>query len=684
MEYSLTTLNKLAKLKNLTLSNFVDELNLIGFEIDEIYFDRLITNYFVENYRVLIKIPSNREDLLTENFLVRDLSLILLFDIHKLWLNLKFNYPFLIKSKYSYYENYKTHKIDSDLDEILYYQFELNLLKNQPSPSWIQVKLKNAGIKITNSYYDLINLVNFEWGQNFNSYSLNSSNNNNLKLIALEKPLDNVIIENKNYALLKNNIVLVNDENYILTFLGYQNDLSSLNTDLTRIIIDGFYYDIHNNPLKINSLQSKISLRHLRKLSLENFKFAFQRLLTLFEIIYNCKINSKIKSINTLKQKKFEKARILKLKKNLLKNILGTKNYNIKIFQKAGLRIICETQSNFYFEIPHYRHDLIREIDIVEEYSRFIGYKNFLEIFPTKKKLNVVNNSEISKFIRQFFITKGFNEIITNPIRENYYEKDYSVKIKNPLSSDVSILRNEILSQLIQNFNTNYKITNSSKNIFEIGRVFKKINNKIFEIEKLAGIFQLEKIKKEKNKSTIEWFIAKGYIESFLKNFNFNNTITFEKIKGNILFFHPSKSILIKYNNRILGIFGELMPNNEINSSSKYSTYIFEFDLRFFKKSQLNNQIKLFNSFSKYPSIIKDLSVSISKQINFNELKLSITNSSNLLKKVEFFDLYFDDKIKNIINLGIRLEFQESNRTLSNEEIEKEIIVIENLIKNKY
>ena len=87
--------------------------------------------------------------------------------------------------------------------------------------------------------------------------------------------------------------------------------------------------------------------------------------------------------------KELKKEKIIKLKKKSSSTFLNLKEYNEGIFQKIGIPIVCKTSTDFYFQIPENRKDLVREIDLIEEYSRFIGYKNFSEIKPRKENILV-------------------------------------------------------------------------------------------------------------------------------------------------------------------------------------------------------------------------------------------------------------------------------------------------------
>jgi phenylalanyl-tRNA synthetase beta subunit len=133
--------------------------------------------------------------------------------------------------------------------------------------------------------------------------------------------------------------------------------------------------------------------------------------------------------------------------------------------------------------------------------------------------------------------------------------------------------------------------------------------------DKLAGIFQLERIKKSKF-STIEWFLAKGFIENFIATFNYKNVkVEQNKFSSNI--FHETKSIIFKNENEIIGIFGEVNPTFENFKITKYPVYLFEFNLEFFNNWRLKNKIQMYKEYSKYPATIKDISFTVRRRSTF-------------------------------------------------------------------
>ena len=681
MEYSLHYLNKLSNLKNLKLTEIVENLNLIGFEIDDIYQEKVEINSFITNIRFLLKIPANREDLLIEELFLKELCRLFSLENISKWKLLKKYYFFLLKKHYYSHQKYESFEIKSSVKDVLIYNIQVKTSENFISPKWIQKKLINNGLQSTNDLNDLVNLISFEWGQSI-QLSLNKNLSSSFFVEKLESEEIFQINQNsqKEITLPKNTIVLKNNLNHIENCIGYISPLSVSNTSNQLINIQAIFYDIHLNSLNISLLNSKLSARYLRKTFLEFFRISIQRFLTLFELLTasnEIKI-IKYKTISTCK--KLDSTKVLKLKKSSLLNFINIKNYNETIFQKTGLPIICKTKNDLYFEIPNTRKDLTREIDLIEEYSRFVGYKNFNEIIPKK----IVNNNNLIKknkykFLKQFFINLGFNEVLHSSIEENKKENNNSILLSNPLNNDFFLLRTELSKKIFQTFENNERLGFLNNNFFEIGRIFKKINNKFIEEDRFVAIFEPLFGKNEKLFS-FDWYVNKGFIENLLKIYGYNE-ILFEKISNKNSIYHPTRACLIKSKDRILGVFGEINPSF---ATSKKNIFLIELNLFEFRDLQLLSKIQFSKEISKYPSITKDLSFLIEKNTNFIELQNSLKNITKNLKNFYFFDIYFQNMISTKINIGIRFEFQSDIETLTNSQIEKELKIITNCLENKF
>lgn len=677
MEYSLYSLNQSCNLNKLTLTTLIEKLNLIGFEVDDIFLEELSTNSNLTNIRLLISIPSNREDLLNENFLKNELATIFFFENKKIWEKFKPEYNFLLKQKYFQYTNYENIKIKSTLSKFLIYNLEVNLSKTFITPNWLKTKLKNAGLPIASNVNDLLTLINFEWGQTLTGfhYSENSSSGFDFSLEQLKEAQETTILGTQTF--LEQGTIVLKNNKQILSALGILTSLSEETKD-QKIIFQGCFYDIHQNLLNLNTINTKISLRFLRKTYLETFKTAFQRLLTLLELLTESSISlRKYSNVETALDLKPHK--ILKLQKKVLKNLLNIQEIDLEIFQKANLKLLCKTQKVLYFQIPNVRTDLTREIDLIEEYSRFVGYKNFPEISPTKVLVYYQNKKKPIEWSKQFFLNFGFNEIITTSLEALTTEKEQSIFLSNPLNNELAALRSSLLGKILEIFETNFKSTNVAQNYFEVGRVFKNSKGTIVEQDKLGGIFQLERQDNKFSHST-DWFKAKGFMETFLGNFGYE-TMEIQSFNHPNSYYHPTRSVLFKTKNRILGKFGQVNP---LKTNIKQPTYVFELNVCYLKSCQMNSSIQFYEEGSKYPAIIKDLSFTILKDKEFSKVKELIRLNAAHLKNIEFFDIYFDDIQPTTVNIGLRLEFQSKTETLVTETIETEMKKIKKTLISEF
>ena len=666
MEYSLNHLNLISNLKELTITQLINSLNLLGLEVDEFTKKTIKPKYSLQNLKIFLKIPSNREDLLIEDFFLQEISLVFFFEIYYLWKKISKSYSFLLKQKYSQYSNYSTVFIEEKSNSITTYAFEIDNFQNHFSPSWIQTKLQNQGIEISNDYNDIVNLVILEWGQPINRSIL--SNSSLFSAYRFER------LNSLESGFPVGTIVLKNENQEILMILGMLNTNLNINS-FKKLLLEISFYDIEKNQLDITLLNPKISLKYFRKMFLEKMKFSFQRLLTLTEILqYGFVLPIKY---FTPKQKiSLTTNKILLLKKKSLENILYIGKIEEKIFQEAGLNIICKTSKDIYFKVPNSRKDLVREIDLIEEYSRFFGYKNFQEIFPEKQLKREKPFLKTISFLKEFFLNAGFNEILTTSIQE-YFEKN-SIQISNPLTKESSYLRTSLLPKLLDIYTQNLRSSLVANNFFEIGRVFKKYKFQILEENKISAIFQLPQ-----KENSNDWFSAIGFIENLLKNFGYLE-IEKEPLLDSFAFVYPNRSIVLKSGKKILGIFGEISPNYEKFTSLKKATYFVELNLIYFNNYQQSSVPKLYNEYSRYPKIIKDISCFLHKNTNFQKLKNFLEKNIMFLKNIVYFDIYFEKNEPNFVNIGIRFEFQSDTTTLTNEIIEREIVSIKNILISKF
>jgi len=357
MEYSLYTLHQKTELSSLTLKELINKLNLTGFEVDNVFEESLKTNSSTQNIRLLIKIPANREDLLHEQLLVNELSILFLFELSNVWEHLKIKYGFLLQQKYLQYSHYQSITIQSTVSNILVYQLSLENVLIHKSPLWIQQKLINSGFSVSSNHWiNLLNLVGIESGHSFQGSFVSNILDQKYYVKQLIENQWVTAKEGRKILLPKGAVVIENEKQEIqnvlglLDFVSIEETKNEIQSNILRL--ETIFYDIHENPLGLNTLNTKLSLRYLRKAFLEKLVFAWERFLTLAELTSSVSVSlKKYETKNSLLELKPNK--ILKLTKLLLKQTLNLSEYDIKIFAKTGLSLVCETPFAFYFEIVH-------------------------------------------------------------------------------------------------------------------------------------------------------------------------------------------------------------------------------------------------------------------------------------------------------------------------------------------
>ena len=211
---------------------------------------------------------------------------------------------------------------------------------------------------------------------------------------------------------------------------------------------------------------------------------------------------------------------------------------------------------------------------------------------------------------------------------------------------------------------------------FEYGHVFFRNGlNEIEEFESIAGIFGEGRIRQNwvQKPMVLDWFEAKGKVEHLFQKINLLTYWKSEKLEKEKQLFHSHRTAVIYVNgNKKLGYFGQIHPILARKLTLSPNLYLFEFNFELINNELKKNQLTIYQEYSLYPKIIKDLSFVINKHISFNYLqKILFLNSPHFLKTINLLDKYSGQNIpKNKISLCLQFVFQSDETTLQNKEIE--------------
>ena len=383
---------------------------------------------------------------------------------------------------------------------------------------------------------------------------------------------------------------------------------------------------------------------------------------------------------------KYKKNKI-KFKTSLFERIVGLKIKDkqiIKILIELGFEV-SKKKSELELKIPTWRPDITQPIDIVEEIVRIKGYNNIETLEPEKTKLKDTLNKQqkLFHFLQRSVASKGYFETVTWSFTDsklNYlFKENYKeIKIVNPISSDLDVLRNSIFSNLIFYLKKNLDRGFKDVSLFEIGPIFK--DNKPGEQLTVIGAIKSGKISRlnwnEQNRSVDVFDVKKDVIQTLMEA-GYDRSSFFIREKSPS-YYHPGKSgsvYLDKDDIDPVAYFGEIHPNilKKIDIKSE-SLVGFEIYLDHLK----DNKFKLKDSkpkfkFSDYQKSDRDFAFVVDKNFKAQDLVEIISSiNQSLIKSVKIFDVYEGENIpKDKKSIALNVTIQSSERTLEDSDLEK-------------
>nr|QHO64083.1 Phenylalanine-tRNA ligase beta subunit [Lympha mucosa] len=651
------------KLTDISPQELVIKLTLAGFEVEN------ITKTSTQDTILNINISANRSDVMSLIGITREISAIL-------------KQPLVRTSnQHNIQITYKS--IDTNNNNYLY--GSLKDIKIKPSPLWLQSKLQCHGIQSQNNLNDIIHLIELKWGQYFEIFDMDKISKNIKFLQSKQNSLSQL-------SLKENPIILANHQERIIaieTDKEKLNKLIEVDEYTKRISIQTYIVNKSNNK-EVSSLLKYIQNSNKQIKTRKQFDLLNAYSETILLIRYLCEAQIQDTIYMTNPQITYQP---FILHENHVNNILGfvdefndislknrTKIPKQEIIQILNyLNCIVDDQSiNWKIEIPPYRsQDLIRNIDLIEEIGRMYGFNKFIDHIPTYKRTGIKNKKYLKiNQIRSILRNIGFTESIHYSLIK--MQTDY-LRIHNPLNEDYKDLRHNLIHSIIGANYNNVKQGNEPIEIFEIGRIFNKINNFYSENIHLAGILggkEQYRLEWSKKPTALTWFQAKGDLEELFERLQIN--VTWKKAEENYHllnkikhFFYPNRIASLYIQDQPIGIFGQLdlRISKEFNIP-KY-TYGFEIEIHYLIKT-INKHYYYFKNYSKYPYIIRDITISTAKLIEVNTLLNQLKNKLDpLVESITVFDFYSTKKNNcTINNFGLRVKYRSTTNTLTNETVD--------------
>jgi phenylalanyl-tRNA synthetase beta chain len=555
------------------------------------------------------------------------------------------------------------------------------------SPRWLIKKLEAIGLRTINNVVDVTNFVMMETGQPLHAFDYDLLEDQKIIVCHARAGEKFTTLDEKEYTL-TDTTLLICDGKKPVALAGVMGGLNSeISYQTSNILLESAYFDPINTrkTSKTLGISTDSSQRFERGIDPEGQIYAVERAT---QLIYELAGGKIAKGHIDCYPNPIPKINI-KLRIDRVNHLLGTSISREEIVDILN-RLEFKTKIDnhvIHVDVPTFRVDIEREVDLIEEVARIYGFDRIdEEIYSNIALIQPDNNLEkFNQLLRDILFGMGYNEVLTHSlINHNWTEKfsDYPfIQLRNPISEDLGTLRTSLIPGLLQVVKWNKNRYLNDLKLFEIGNIFYWLNKNHtshHEKQKISLVRTGNTSSKnwlEKERSST-FYDLKGDIFSLLDKLKINKF----RCKGASLKFLDNRALELSVNGKNLGYIGALSSKILNVLDIEDDIFIAELDCQtIFDKYYWD---KKFKQIPKFPGIRRDLSILIDQQIPVEEVeKIFWQSGGKFLKSVNLFDFYKGKQIaQNQKSLAFSLAFYSLERTLTEKEVDSDVeFIIQNL-----
>jgi len=561
-----------------------------------------------------------------------------------------------------------------------------------PSPDWLQWRLQAAGVRPINNVVDITNYILLEWGQPLHAFDrerLQAITETESLTIGVRYASEGeklTTLDGQERSLKTENLLITANDKPVALAGVMGGEESEVHQESKNIVLEAALFDsvVVRKSSRAAGLRSEASTRYERGVNEAEYNVALNRAIALIVELAGGTVVSQA----VVDDRDLDSSRCLQLRLSRINEILGpvklengTGEIEAEDVEKILLALGCKLEKiadrNHVWQVtpPPYRHrDLEREIDLIEEVARLYGYDNFCDELPDKTAAGYLSAREIiGRKIRETFRSTGLTEICHYSLVK---PEDKEIVLANPLFSEYSALRTDLIPGLIDAFEYNQSQGNGALNAFEVGRIFWREGEELKEADAVAGILggdltAIGRWTRAGKGSPMTWYQAKGILESAFSRLGLTVEYRADREDKRL---HPGRTASLWIEEQRLGIFGQLHPQLRQEKNTIDEVYVFQISFDIILASLNKEEVftPRFKSYSTYPAVERDLAFFADVSIPVSQIEQAIKKSGgSILAGVELFDEYQGENVpEGERSLAFSLYYRASDRTLTDKEIE--------------
>jgi len=543
------------------------------------------------------------------------------------------------------------------------------------SPDWLKDKLKVIGLRPINNIVDVTNYVLHGLGQPLHAFDADKISGGKVLVKKVAEGTPFVTLDDVERKLNADDLMICNAEAPMCIAGVFGGKSSGVDANTKNVFLESAYFNSVSvrKTSKRHGLKTDASFRFERGTDPEITVTALKYAAILIKELAGGEISSSVSDIYPSHIKPFE----FEVSYTNINKLIGADipSAEIKhIITALGISATSTSDDTLALRVPSFKVDVTRECDITEEVLRIYGYNNIA--IPRKINASLSNSSRPDKentqnVIADMLTANGFAEIWCNSLTKSAYSKnlDEAVFILNPLSSDLNVMRQNLLMPALESVAYNQNRKNADVKFYEYGKTYHLINEQYIERSKLllliSGATQSEQWN-QRTKSA-SFYNLKAAVDAVISRLGIStyqsDVLQDEDFAYGIRYFRGNKTLVS---------FGAATKADRKKADVNAEVFYADFDwaglLDIVKKNKIVNK-----DVSKYPQVRRDLSMLIDKDVTFDSLKgIAFKTDKRLIKDVGVFDVYEGDKLpEGKKSYALNFILQDEEQTLTDKQIEQ-------------
>ena len=561
------------------------------------------------------------------------------------------------------------------------------------SPEWLQVKLKTIGLRPINNIVDITNYILHAYGQPMHCFDADKIKGGKIVVKTVAEGTPFVTLDGVEHKLSEHDLMVCNAEEP-MCIAGVFGGLDSGTTEETKNV---FFESAYFHPTWVRKtarrqgLSTDSSFRFERGIDPNGVIYALKEAAILAKELAGGEIACDIKDNYPDPIADFPVELSYKYVNSLIGKEIPAEMIK-SIVSSLEMKITSETEEGLSLQVPPYRVDVQRPCDVVEDILRIYGYNNVEIPTSVKSSLSVEGAADksvkLQNLVSEQLVGCGFNEILNNSLTASaYYEgletykPENLVRLMNPLSNDLNVLRATLLFGGLESIEHNANRKNADLKFFEFGNCYHYNAGKQNPEKALApyseelhmGLWVTGKrvsnswAHPEENSSVYE---LKAYVLNIFRRLGVNfGALVFGTLSDDI---YAAAISIHTRGGKLLATLGVLHKKLLKKFDIENEVYYADLNWKELMKAVKNNVVT-YKELSKYPAVKRDLALLLDKQVQFAEIeKIAYETDKKLLKSVELFDVYEGKNLEaGKKSYAVSFTLQDENATLNDKQIDK-------------